>query len=441
MFAIGIIFAFGAYTLAAFYVGGMALANSDAFSTAPWWTIPGYVALQAVAPVAFAFIFVLASWSYYLAFAQLQLRWIFSSWLFYGSIFVAVYWSDAEVLKPILLVISAIHIASLLAVHGLRWWLKRLPPEQHLVDAPRSSLVPSLLRYPLAQASLTLSAARLVFDFLVLSLATLGAAATFFAIGMLTTGHLPGSIAAAFLIILARPRIASAAIRAGRRFRIRNARTASNLFAVDRRPGLLFLRSFLDDSVVVSRSRSMPEYVLGVPKKLPQRLEESLVDVAFRFGPVAALSDPSAGLPMLGAARDVSSNDQWQNYVMNKLGECEDVVLVIGQTEGLKWEMSVIRDHDLMGKLIIVIPPGRNSSAAEIREMVPKAFHVPAFKDKKALLLCRLPTGGWWLIVAENDDAAAYEEAALLALQLRRGDRQSSRRASIPVTAQAVGDR
>lgn len=219
-------------------------------------------------------------------------------------------------------------------------------------------------------------------------------------------------------VIWLRPYLGRLFVRAQREFLLGTSRTAAEVFSLDDRPGILFLRSFGDDWKKVERRRTAVEWMLGVPKRAPRRLEESLADVAFGFGPVAALRNPK--LPdadHLGAARDVSTNDAWQAYVHDKLVAVADVLLMMGRSEGLRWEVETIEHHGLVDKLIVVVPQGDWPSAA-LRDALPRGL---AFDEGFRPPLVLFRRGETSFSITSNDTSrTAFEHALLLALAMRR---------------------
>jgi hypothetical protein len=95
----------------------------------------------------------------------------------------------------------------------------------------------------------------------------------------------------------------------------------------DPRPAVLFLRSFLDDGKYLDRSVGL------------RTVEEKLVDALDLIGPVIAVGRPNERLPQAGAARLYIEDDRWQEEVISLLSWAGVVVLQIGKTPGLYWEV------------------------------------------------------------------------------------------------------
>ena len=124
---------------------------------------------------------------------------------------------------------------------------------------------------------------------------------------------------------------------------------ADEALAADPRPRILFLRSFGDDE-------AFPLGQWGRSNFDPLPLEEAIAGVLGRFGPVYAIGRPKEFAPPLGAARKYVAED-WQGEVLRGIGESRHVVVVLGRSEGLVWELNQIVRLGALGKTIFVLPP------------------------------------------------------------------------------------
>jgi hypothetical protein len=124
---------------------------------------------------------------------------------------------------------------------------------------------------------------------------------------------------------------------------------------IDRRPPVLLLRSFDDDTMIIRRgarrSRSTDLHRKGMT------FERVVQDHLAPFGPFIAIGRPEEPLSPLGAARDYVPDTTWQNEVQQRIHDAAVVVLVIGTSQGLVWELSRLRDLGQLHKLILVFPP------------------------------------------------------------------------------------
>lgn len=121
----------------------------------------------------------------------------------------------------------------------------------------------------------------------------------------------------------------------------------------DTRPPILLLRSFTDDAA------SIP--AIGLLTWLQGRrvrLEEAIAHQLARKGPFVTVSAPGEELPELGAFRAYFSNESWQQAVFHLIGESCAVIMVVGLTGWVQWELRAIREAQALAKLILLLPPG-----------------------------------------------------------------------------------
>jgi len=147
----------------------------------------------------------------------------------------------------------------------------------------------------------------------------------------------------------------------GRRMR---AMPAVERLAVDTRPPVGFLRSFDDDDLLDPTPRMVP---LG--DFFPRRYEESLVRPLEKLGPMVSIGRPGNNLPMLGGCRFFVADQHWQTAVDYLRRRAAAVVLMIGRTEGLWWEIEssirVLAPEKLLFFFPYVEEPKRRLSIAQ----------------------------------------------------------------------------
>ena len=123
---------------------------------------------------------------------------------------------------------------------------------------------------------------------------------------------------------------------------------ADSLLGVDKRPPILFLRSFDDDRVRVFGSRAL----------IDLSLEIRLANHFMQHGPFIAIGSPNERVPRAGAARMLLSDDEWQAQVQSWMQEASAIVLYAGATPWVKWELEQALSRHA-GKLILVFPDSR----------------------------------------------------------------------------------
>jgi hypothetical protein len=111
---------------------------------------------------------------------------------------------------------------------------------------------------------------------------------------------------------------------------------ANALIKMDKRPPVVFLRSFEDEYFeVAGPSRT----------SLDDSLETRLANYFARFGPFVAIGSPRDAIPRIGAARVQLGDDEWRQVVLSWIESAGLVVMLAGKSDAVAWEMSQIRDR------------------------------------------------------------------------------------------------
>jgi hypothetical protein len=117
------------------------------------------------------------------------------------------------------------------------------------------------------------------------------------------------------------------------------APSADEAMRDDPRLPLLYLRSFADDEEALlddggARWVGWIPRLMGLPT--PEQDMASLLCLA---GPVVAIGRPDETLPRLGAARLYVQGDAWKQAILSLLDQARLVVLRVGATPGVRWEI------------------------------------------------------------------------------------------------------
>lgn len=158
----------------------------------------------------------------------------------------------------------------------------------------------------------------------------------------------------------------------------------------DARTPILLLRSFLDEGGLTAFKDVT---FLSLTRFSVRSLEEHLTDRLWRFGPVVAFGLPGELVPPVGAAREYLNNaseQEWKSHFEGLSRTCGAMVLILGKTDGVRWEFRRIIDLGLQERLLLVIPPWLCES--EWREFcdsvdLPEAAVCVKFEDGKSRLL------------------------------------------------------
>ena len=124
---------------------------------------------------------------------------------------------------------------------------------------------------------------------------------------------------------------------------------------IDCRPPVLLLRSFDDDMMLIVRGARYSK-ATDLHRK-GMTFERVVQDHLSPFGPFIAIGRPEEPASPLGAARDYVADTVWQDEVQQRIRDAAVVVLVIGTSQGLAWELSRLRDLGQLHKLILLFPP------------------------------------------------------------------------------------
>lgn len=157
----------------------------------------------------------------------------------------------------------------------------------------------------------------------------------------------PGLLAAAGAgtVLLARAPLALA-----RRFALARPNPASEY-------GIVFLRSFQDDGLKIRVRGDSRGIVDRLTIQHRHGYEHLLVASAQPFGPVVAIGQPGERVPPNGAFRRYYDDDAWQSAVEQMLRCATFIVLSVGDTPSVSWEIAKIRDLGLLHRTIFVVPP------------------------------------------------------------------------------------
>jgi hypothetical protein len=199
---------------------------------------------------------------------------------------------------------------------------------------------------------------------------------------------------------------------------------ADSLLAADRRPPILFLRSFGDDEE--------PTYRRSKKAFLDFSLETRLSNHFCRFGPFVAIGSPNEAVPQLGAARVLLSDDEWQPRVLSWIRDARLIVMYAGTTHWVNWELRQVVKNERATRLILMMPEIKALLWARKEEISARVEQLrEGFKDTpwEEELLCfnvfaRLramlfrPDGSMVMVRSRSHSRDSYHLAALVAHQI-----------------------
>lgn len=135
-----------------------------------------------------------------------------------------------------------------------------------------------------------------------------------------------------------------------------------------RRPGdpfLLYLRPFDTDDVILPTPRLPPFSRLFSFRPLAVRMEEELFDVADGYRPLIAVGKPGGRQETPGgmAYRAYLDDSAWQDYVADKIRRAERIVLVMKDSQGVRWEIARVVAEGAAHKTLFLFDPALKDAA------------------------------------------------------------------------------
>jgi hypothetical protein len=150
------------------------------------------------------------------------------------------------------------------------------------------------------------------------------------------------------------------------------------------------------------------------------------------FGPFIAVGSPSEPVPMIGAARVVLPDSEWQSRVMAWMSAASNIVMYLGSSQWVTWELAKVVNTGRAAKLILMFPEmtGWRSRGRTVSEELEArmTYARQAFSNTKwgqALTACQNPqdvrtllfrSDGFVIAIRSGPkNRDAYHLAALLA--------------------------
>jgi TM2 domain-containing membrane protein YozV len=142
--------------------------------------------------------------------------------------------------------------------------------------------------------------------------------------------------------------------------------TAAEVRAIDPRPPVLYLRSFVaDDQPLLTFA-----YTAAVSE------EQEIAFAMDRIGPFIAIGKPGERLPELGAARLYVADDEWRSVVGEMMRDAALVVIRAGETPNLWWEIEETMKR-CPRQRVIIVELGKPGSLRAFDERFAQTFGAP----------------------------------------------------------------
>lgn len=124
----------------------------------------------------------------------------------------------------------------------------------------------------------------------------------------------------------------------------------------DLRKPILLLRSFQQDGATITDEQS----------DVTVTFEEAVMSPLRKLGPLVAIAEPGTVRTVAGAVRERVDGDMWQQRVEQLARESAAIVLVLGETPGLAWEVGRMFEMSFLRKLVLVPPASKNQFDPQI---------------------------------------------------------------------------
>lgn len=124
----------------------------------------------------------------------------------------------------------------------------------------------------------------------------------------------------------------------------------SKLTLDENKPPILWLRSFSNDG------KRVPNFMIPTFEEAGTSFEESIGKYFFDIGPFVAFGNPTDYLPTLGAQKIYKYDVDWQEAITELAKKSCAIVIIEGDTAGLKWELDMIR-REIDGRKVFILTP------------------------------------------------------------------------------------
>jgi hypothetical protein len=153
------------------------------------------------------------------------------------------------------------------------------------------------------------------------------------------------------------------------------------LLTMDRRPPVLYLRSFDEEEVShrfmrVIRDAFTVTPIFGNYSQWAPMEQWTFAKLMRRIGPYITVARPGEHLPELGASPIYLREDEWQSGVLGLLKKARFVVVRAGATPGLRWEIEMLWKH-VPPDRVLLITPGRRKVYRAFREWMNPLLRKP----------------------------------------------------------------
>ena len=196
----------------------------------------------------------------------------------------------------------------------------------------------------------------------------------------------------------------------------------------DDRPRVLLLRSFADDDVKIRVREAQLSAFDRVALRRWERFEQALAHALIEIGPVEAVGEPGRFLPPLGATRTYYADDEWRGGVRERIDTSALVVMSVGRTPAVTWEVRLLREQGALRRTVFVIPPVEESDRSARLHLLAQLLEIdPRLLDHEEpgieVLAVVVPDGANPVLLTSGvRDEASYIAALLAAVRVLTGE-------------------
>lgn len=219
--------------------------------------------------------------------------------------------------------------------------------------------------------------------------------------------------------------------------------TFDQVTEIDQRSPVLFLRPFDED-----KSRTYDVIIAGETTVNIQGTSEEFLLRLNAIGPLVSIGEPNwqsrIGAYPYGAYRVFVEHQNWQQKVEELLGKSSLVVLTVGESAGIEWEIEAVKNKIDHTALLLYLPPrptgaltkkGRAKKEKtiydEFKTMIEKRFpiHLPDFQETIYIIGFKEngdPIFGqstskkkWWLTEMDRTAKAVSDQLQLILSVMR----------------------
>jgi hypothetical protein len=198
---------------------------------------------------------------------------------------------------------------------------------------------------------------------------------------------------------------------------------ANQVMAADPRPPVLILRSFEDDEALDPLQESYANYnSAGVIAQIAESFSS--------FGPLVGFKRPQVSLPNDGIALITGHDDTWQEEFQALIDRAALIVVFVGTSAGLQWEVKQLVNGRHLGKTVFLSPPFNRSVRKENWEQFGKLQQEESALRRLhelplgTILMVRWNDSGEMLAV---DDGASNKYASVLTFCISMSTKPHSR--------------